>query len=485
MRFASGLAITTLCLRTFGAELWGAAAIALAVVDLLAVLDLAVPELCIYEAAKIASPDALARQLGQALWLLIPPVVFGSTILWLGADAAGRFVFRAQHSHASTLSAFFLASACGYPFLLLANAYSGALQGLGRLREMNATHAAASIMELVLVIGAMQAGRTLVEIQWLRSGAHIARCALFALSFSRLGLRVPWLKRPHARELRELAGYCLRFSLMKTLGSALQRANVPLAQAFTPTAMLGAYDAIDRLGGVLHRAANPVWDTIFHRLVRAFGTSAEPDKRVAGQRDFMAGTSILVALSACFTLTVVNLAPWIFPIWLGSELARDPIAFAPWVLVTWSLNLTTSMCTAVLSAHARFAVCSWVHACALGVNIAAIVILGAHDGRLALLAGPLIGNIALALGLALAGCRAANVPVRMFASRVFGIWAPAAGALAARAFLPSALHGFVATLALSALGCFGSLAMLRMGADFRELAREFRTPAGASRPPAF
>jgi hypothetical protein len=465
VRFLSSLLISTACLRELGAEAWGTVAIALAATDLVLFADFAVPELCAYEAARANDPGQLRQQMGQALWLAVPPAVLGTLLLF----AAGQLAPLWSRSASAQLTQLMTASACGYALALLANCYAATLQGLGHLREMNTMHALSGLLELGVVITLLARGGDALDLQWARSGAQLLRIACFLLPFVRLRLEIPRPLVPRREPLRAMARYCLGNSTTRLLGGAIYRVNVPVAQAFTSMSVLGAYDAVDRLGTVLQRAANPVWDSLFQRLVRSFQPAASELQREAGRRDFFAGALLLAGLSAGATVCTVNLAPWLFPIWLGDELARRPVEFAPWVMATWSLNLSTSMCTAVLTAHAQFKACNWVHAAALATTVGTIVLLGRHDGTLGLLAGPALGNAALALGLSVAACRSAQVRWTAYVGQLAALWLPASVALAVVRLYPSV---WVASVA-SALGCLGIALSTLRAAPVRSLARDF------------
>lgn len=469
IRFLTGLAIITLCLREYGAEAWSVAAVVLASVDLLSYLDFAGAELAQYEAARASSPAELKQKTGQTSWLLLPPLVLGTGTLILASTLLEGLGLEVSSARTGALSGLLAASACGYPFTLLANVYGGVLQGLGQLRAMNSLQAFAGLLELALVVCAVLAGASLISVQWWRALAQLIRWLCFAVMLRRLDIALPYPARPVPDTLRQMARFCLGTSVTKVLGGAIYRSPLPIAQGFASPLALGAYDVVDRLGGVLQRAANPVWDSLFPRLVRSFGRSGIDDQRAAGARDFMAGTLLLSSLAACATTSIVNLAPWLFPLWLGAKLSPEPIAFAPWVLATWSLNLSSSMCTAVLIAATRFGASNVLHAAALLLNIVAIVGLGRGDGTLGLLAGPLLANGMLAVGLSIFGCRTAGVRLHTYASALFTLWLPGLVAIAVARWFNSLLVAIAAT----SLGVLGVLLALWRARSVRSLRAEF------------
>lgn len=469
VRFLTGLAITTLCLRTYGADAWGAAAVVLASVDLLSYLDFAAPELAQYEAARAESPAALARSTGQSFWLLIPPIAFGTGTLILASELLQDFGREVSAAHTETLAALLAISACSYPFALLANVYGGVLQGLGQLRAMNSVHASSGVLELSLVAWAISSGASLISVQWWRTVAQVIRWLCFLVLLRRLKIALPHPAHPVHDTLARMARFCLGTSITKALGGAIYRSPLPIAQSFAAPSVIGAYDAVDRLGAVLQRAANPVWDSLFPRLVRGFGPSRGEGQEEPAARDFMAGTLLLSGLAACATTSIVNLEKWLFPLWLGAKLAPEPIAFAPWVLATWSLNLSSSMCTAVLIAATRFGPSNLLHGAALLLNIVTIVGLGRRDGTLGLLAGPLLANATLAVGLSILGCRTAGVRLSAYASSLFILWLPAVFSIAiARGF-----DNLLVSVASTSLGLAGILLVLWRARSVRSLRVEF------------
>ena len=274
-----------------------------------------------------------------------------------------------------------------------------------------------------------------------------------------------------------MARYCAGLSVLKVIGNAIGRSAVPLAQMFTTTTIIGSYDVVDRLGSVLQRASNPVADSLYQRLVRAFDASATQAQRAIGRRDFLAGSLLVVGISAAATLVIINLSPWLFPLWLGASLAREPIAFAPWIMTGWSIGMAVSMCGMLLIAMRRIRACIWVHVLALGATVGTIVSLGVYakvsgyDGRYALLAGPIAGATVTAFGLSILACRSTGVQLSQFAAIVAAVWAPAWLALAMTRLWPSPIVAAVST----ACGLLGICLVAANNASVRSLVHEFRS----------
>ncbi|HKP58206.1 MAG TPA: hypothetical protein VJV78_15875 [Polyangiales bacterium] len=476
LRFLTTFLITTACIRVFGSATWGIVVIAVTTTELLLYADFATPDLCALEAARANDYQQLRARLGQALWLIIAPALLGALILLVAAELTPLWYGHAE-SERRTLSALLIACACGSPLVLVANCIGATLQGLGRLREMNSMHALSALIELGLVVSLLALGFDAVHVQWARTAGQGVRLVCMLVAFMRLGLALPVPLPPDRSVLREMASYCAELSVLKVIGNAIGRGTVPLGQRFTTTAIIGSYDVIDRLSSVLSRASNPVADSLFQRYVRAFDASATDAQRDAGRRDFLAGTLFVSGISACATLVTVNLSRWLFPLWLGPSLAHDPIAFAPWIMASWSLGMSVSMCGALLIALRRVRICNWVHVLALIVTVTTIVTLGLHarasalDGRYALLAGPLAGSIVIALGLGFFACRSTGVPLRQLGALVGAVWAPAWLALAATRLWPNPTVAALST----ALGLLGIGLVAANNAAVRSLVREFRT----------
>ncbi|MET0389356.1 MAG: hypothetical protein ABW321_25505 [Polyangiales bacterium] len=475
IRFLSTFAIATACLRAFGASTWGTVAVAIAAAELSTFADFALPELCVFAAARARDRAELQARIGQVLWLSVPPAAL-CTLALLGAAYNTPLWFHGTASEHATLRQVLTASACGSPLLLIANCYAGTLQGLGHLREVSSAYALSSLIELGMVLGLLALACSPADVQWARAASQLFRLACTLLCYPQLRIAIPRPETPLAAELRELARYSAGRSLLKLLGGALSYGHLPVVQAFTTTATLGAYDATNRLGSVLQRAANPVWDSLFQRLVRSFDSGANAAQRAAGRRDFLAGTQLLVALSAIATLATLNLAPWLFPLWLGASLADEPVRFAPWVMATWSLSLGTGMCTAVLAARPQLRAANVAHALAVMTTLASVIWWGPRDGRFALLAGPALGNTVLALGLVAFACRSAEVPLGTFVRGAAAIWAPAGLALLAPC------SSLVVSGLLTLAGTAGVALVTIRAEPVRSLARDFRN-AAASTPP--
>jgi len=475
LRFFAGFVITTACLRAFGSATWGTVVIALTATELLLFADFATPELCAYEAARANDHAELRARLGQALWLVVGPTVLISSLLLTAAQLTPHW-FQGSAADGRTLRALLIACAFSAPWALGANCLGSALQGLGRLREMNTMHALSGLVELGLVLVLLALRCDVVHVQWARSAAQVGRLLSMLLVFRRLGLAVPVPLAPQRPVLREMVRYCAGLSLLKIIGNAIGRSAVPMSQWFTTTAVIGSYDAVDRLGGVLQRASNPVSDSLFQRFVRSFDGSASDTQRSSGRRDFLAGTLLVVGISASATLLTLNLSAWLFPLWLGRDLARDPIVFAPWVMANWALGLSVSMCGALLIARAQIRACIWVHVLALAATSATILSVGmharmhGHDGRYALLAGPLSGAVVAAAGMTVLACRSAGIPLRHFLAHVSAVWAPAWLAMAVVRLWP---HTIVTVLS-TALGLVAIAIIAVCAEPLRSLRREFR-----------
>jgi O-antigen/teichoic acid export membrane protein len=303
-------------------------------------------------------------------------------------------------------------------------------------------------------------------------------------AWRRLGLTLPMAARPNWRTLKEMARYCAGLSLLKLIGTAIARCTVPFAQIYTTTAMIGSYDAVERIGGVLQRASNPVADSLFQRFVRSFDVTSNELQRELGRRDFLAGTLLVVSVSAVATLGVVNFSRWLFPLWLGTQLAEMPIAFAPYVMTNLSLALGVSMCGALLVARARIRECVWLHALGLVATVATIAGFGTyaqrmgHNSHLVLFAAPFAGTVVVATGLIVLACDSAGVRLRLFFRHVVAVWSPAWLAIAGARLWPTLL----ATSVSSALGLLGIALVVTHAEPLRSLAREFRRAGTSGRP---
>lgn len=485
VRFGSGLLITTLCLMRYGADAWGVVVVVLSLVDLLLGFDLALPELCAYIAAREDVPAPLRRGIAAALWLVALPTSLAWLTLAAAAGPLRALLLPAGNATLLDVPLVIALAGLAYPITVAGSALGGVLQGLGRLRELNLAFATASGLELAAVGLAVLLKAPLEIVQATRLVAQVLRLLLVVWPLRGVLPRFVELAPPAPRDLTPLLRYAGGYSVAKALGFAVHRCAVPLGQHFVGPALLAGYDATDRLGTVLQRAANPVWDSLYQRLVRAFADGADIPGRERGQRDFLAGTELLALLAAWVTLAGAGLGRWLFPAWLGPEIGAVGARFASWVLASWSLNLACSMGTAVLVAARRFRAVNAVHAAALALNVLVFVAVGARDGELALLMAPLVGNLALCAGLITAASRTGGVPVRRVVSRLLSVWLGPALCFAPAREAESVWEA----VAWIAVGSAGALAAAWHAPELRSLARDFRAPPrantnGPSRPPS-
>jgi len=405
VRFLTGLVLARAIILRFGPSTWGILALSLSVADLVVVVDFAIRELCVYEAAASRSRAAAQHALDQALLVSTLPAALGTLVL-VGCAAAGASGFFFAGDYAGRdLALLFLAAAVAYPFAIAGNVYTGTLQGFGWIRELNAAVLATIVLDLAAVLLALRGGLGIVGIQWARAAVAPVSLLVVVATVRRLGLPLARPERPDRAALRGMLGYCVRYNVNRGLGSAVVASTIPIAQRFVPASTLGSFGAADQWAGKLRKVSEVVWESMFHRLVRCFRGGASDEEREDGRLQFLAlslGMSLVVVPAG---VALVLVAPWLFRVWLDAEKARLPLALLPGLVAAWCLNSTASPSTCAILASNRFRLSARVHAVALALNVGLTLALTRIVGIQGAIAALVATNAFLALVLSLAACR--------------------------------------------------------------------------------
>lgn len=405
VRFLTSLVLARAIILKFGTETWGILALSLAVVDLVVVLDFAIHELSLYEAAAAGSREEAQRSPDQALVLSLVPAALGTVALLGCAAAAARGIGFAPDYAGPALASLFLAAAVSYPFLIVSKVYWGTIQGFGWIRELNVWVLATLVLDLLVVILGLEAGLGIVEIQWAR--AALAPLALVSLLFTvgKLGLPRARFSWPDRARLRPMLRYAVSYNVNRSLGVAVASINAPIAQLFVPAAHLGGFGAADQWANKLRKFTDVAWESMFHRFVRCFREGASPEEREDGRLQFLAVSLFMNLLLVPAGVILILVSPWLFRHWLDAEKAVLPLALLPGLVAAWTLNAACSPLTWVVMAANRFAASARIHVAVVIVNLALTVALTRARGIAGTVEAMAISNALLAALLSVAACR--------------------------------------------------------------------------------
>jgi len=455
LRVAAAILLARVFIGRMGLDAWGMFGLVAATIDFATLLDLAVAELFGFEAAQCDTAEEVRDRLGQAVWLLLPPSLFGAGLLLVLAAASSAGWFAATGGQGALIARLFLVGIVGYPFLLVANALISAAQGLGHLRSASRMFAVTVLLEVGIVLVGLYLGWDLLRIQWARTVGNVVRVVWLGAICVRAGIPLPWPRAPRLERLRAMARYCLGYSVTKALAAAMTRATLPLSQGFASAAALGSFDAADRWASPIIRLASPVSDALFPFLVRGLSEGASAADRERARRAFLGGTLLLTAFAAVYTILLTVLGPLVLSRWFGREIGALTASLVPFILAAWSLNVVAAMGMAVLLGTRRARVSNLVHGGAFAVQLALLLWLGPRLGVSIMLLAPVVANALLAVGLVLAACPVVGVSASRVLSSLALVFAPVGIAALARAHVANPL----ALLGLAGACAFASVAL--------------------------
>lgn len=405
VRFLTNLILARAIILKFGPGEWGILALCWSVCDLIVIVDFAIHEVCVYEGAAAPSRETAQHAFDQALFLSILPAGLGMLALLASAGAAARGIgFSADYS-GPALTQLFLAAAAGYAVSMVSRVYTGSLQGLGWIRELNLFALTALVLDFAVVVGGLSAGLGIVGIGWARAALAPVGLLLLVGTVRHLGLPLARPRPPDRAVLRRMLHYAVRYNVNRGLGSAVANCSAPIAQRFVPAALLGGFGAADQWAGKLRKVSEVVWESLFHRLVRCFRTDASPKEREDGRLQFLAvslGMSLFLVPAGVLLILV---SPWLFRVWLDVERARLPLTLLPGLVAAWCLNSTASPSSCAILASNRFGLSARIHVVALAVNIALTVALTRLHGIAGAVEALVISNALLTALLSVSACR--------------------------------------------------------------------------------
>lgn len=405
LRFLTNLILARAIILRFGTSTWGILALSFAVVDLVVILDFAIHELCVYEGAAAPSREGAQRAFDQALFLSLLPAAVGSLGLLACAWASLHGVGFASDYAGPALTQLFLAAAVAYAVSTMGRVYTGTLQGLGWIRELNLYALSTIVIDFAVVVGGLSAGLGIVGIQWARAAMTPVALLILIGTVRRLGLPLARPQPPERIVLRRMLRYSVRYNVNRGLGSAVAGCTPPIAQRFVPSAQLGAFGAADQWAGKLRKVSEVVWESLFHRLVRCFRPEASAREREDGRLQFLAvslGMSLFLVPAG---VVLVLASPWLFRTWLDAEKAALPLSLLPGLVAAWCLNSTASPSTCAILASNRFRTSARIHALTLAVNVTLTITLTRLHGIAGAVEAMVISNVLLTTLLSRSACR--------------------------------------------------------------------------------
>lgn len=405
VRFLTTLVLARAIILNVGPKEWAVLALSWAVCDLVSLVDFAIHELCVYEAAAAPSRESLRRSMGQALLLSVIPAGLGTlTLLACALGAARGFGFAAGYA-GPDLVQLFLAAAASYAIGSTGRVYSGTLQGLGWIRELNSVALGMILIDFVVVVVGLSGGLGIVGISWARAALAPVGFLFLLGTLRRLGLPIAWPASPDPVLLWRMLRYAVRYNINRGLGAAVAGCSTPIAQRFVPAADLGAFGAADQWAGKLRKFSDVVWESLFHRLVPCFRSDALPSAREDGRLQYLAaslGMSLFVVPAG---LALILVSPWLFPIWLNAERAALPVVLLPGLVAAWCLNSTASPSTCAILASNQFRLSAWIHAVALVASVLLAIVLTHLRGIVGTVEAMVASNALLTAMLSCSACR--------------------------------------------------------------------------------
>ena len=406
-RFATTLWLTRAIVQRFGSDDWGMVALATATVDMVLVFDLAIHEVAVYETARQEERAQVLAGLNQTFLLALFASAVGTLVLGALALVGGRGLSTATVAHSHELKLMLLAAAVSYPLNIVGNLYSGTLQGLGWIRELNAVAIVGAVLDLGVVLLGLHLELGIVGIQVLRAALPLVRVVTLLVALARLKLPIGRPAAPDWPRLWQLLRYSVGYNLTRGLGKVVYSSAVPLGQLFASARALGAFSAADQWASTLYKLSHVLWESLFHRLVRNFRPAATAEERERGRFQFEGSTTALALGLTPAAAALVLAGPSLFRVWLGSESAA-PSDLLPYLALAWLLNATGSPSSAALMAVDRFSVSIPLHVVAVVAQVALSLLLGSRFGILGLALATAIANVLLYLLLSAAACQLAG-----------------------------------------------------------------------------
>jgi len=409
IKFGANLAVTRLIVGKLGLEQFGVLALAMATIELVSLADLAIYELTGYEVAAADDRRTAEDGLGHALLLSLVPALGGTLILCGLAFLTGAGLTEATAAHGPLIRQVLLAGASTFAVNVVGNVYAGVLLGYGWISELNAIWTGCFLFDLVMVLAGVQAGLDLPGIQWLRAAGPLFRIVLIIGVLRWRCLPIPRFRTWDLPRLRRMFRFGIGYNVSKGLGGVEYACDIPIAQLFVPAAHLGSYANADQWANKPYRFSHAIFESLYHRLARAFRAEASEAERQDGVAQFLGATVLITVVVAPVAAALSVVGPWLFRLWLGRD---EPLAAAllPWLAAAWTLNAIASPSTCLILATGRFPLSVRAHVVAVTVNVIGDVALGRQYGMHGVVVATLVANVLLTALLSRAACRIAMVP---------------------------------------------------------------------------
>jgi O-antigen/teichoic acid export membrane protein len=406
-KFGVNLVVTRLIVGKVGLEEFGVLALAMATIELVSLADLAIYELTGYEVAAAEDRPTAEHGLAQALLLSLVPAIGGTLILCGLAFLAGAGLTQATAAHGPLIRQVLLAGASTFAVNVVGNVYCGVLLGYGWISELNAIWTACFLFDFVAVMVGLQLGFDLTGIQWLRAGVPVFRFAVVIGVLRWRHLPIPRFRRWDFPGLRRMFRFGIGYNVSKGLGGVEYACDIPIAQLFVPAAHLGSYANADQWANKPYRFSHAIFESLYHRLARAFRAGASEAERQDGIAQYLGATLLITVVVAPVAAALSVVGPWLFGLWLGRD---EPLAAAllPWLAAAWTLNAIASPSTCLILATGRFQLSVRAHLIAVVVNVIGDVVLGRQYGMHGVVVATLIANVLLTALLSRAACRIAT-----------------------------------------------------------------------------
>ena len=409
VKFGVNLGITRLIVGDVGLEQFGVLALAMATIDLVSLADLAIYELTGYEVAAAEDRRTAEDGLAQALVLSLVPALGGTLILCGLALLAGAGLTQATAAHGPLIRQVLLAGASTFAVNVVGNVYCGVLLGYGWISELNAIWTACFLFDLAAVLAGVYGGFDLAGLQWLRAGGPVFRLVVVIGVLRWRHLPIPRFRKWDVARLRKMFRFGVGYNVSKGLGGVEYACDIPIAQLFAPAAHLGSYANADQWANKPYRFSHAIFESLYHRLARAFRAGASDAERQDGIAQFLGATLLITVVVAPVASALSVVGPWLFRLWLGRD---EPLAAAllPWLAAAWTLNAIASPSTCLILATGNFPLSVRAHVVAVVVNVIGDFVLGRQYGMQGVVVATLIANVLLTALLSRAACRLAVVP---------------------------------------------------------------------------
>lgn len=420
VHLASALLVARAVVREHGDGAWGLVALAFGLLEIALAVDLSAQDVTAYEVATASTRAELEARLRQVALLATAPALLGFLVL-LGIGAAAPWLLGTSDALYPTLFALLAAAAASYPFFVSGNVHAGTLEGLGWIFELNVSVVAVAVFDLAVVWACVALDTSLVTLQWARASRAVFRQAVLLLLLRLRGLPVAVPGRPDRSALARVLRYASTYTASRGLGFSFYRAPVVVAQYVAPMAAVGALDLADQVANPLYRVSHVLYETTFNRYARVFREGAPPELAAAGRSEFVAITLALTFGLAPIYVTLSQVAPWAFELWLGVPVP-EALAVLPYLAFAWMVNASGSQATCVLLASNRHRPPLLAHAASLALTVFLGVVLGLRSGVVGVAEAVAVGNVALVAGLCWLACHASGARFGPLAAWGGGTW---------------------------------------------------------------